>query len=324
MIALPWRARAKTGTLAIASSTDTLRYVLASEADERGATLASWGTEVRGYRTREAFVKHLKATMPDAQRIIAVLAPGDYRILQVEAPNVPPAELAGAVRWKAMEFLEGAPQDYTLDVLASPGAAPGVGKVTAVAAHNDVVRSLMLACERFGRPLAVIDVGETAQRNLLQAVLASEPGSTGACGALVAEGRRALLVIAVDGHLQFFRRFDFDTDMVAMPTDEAQSALIGAGAGAETATWSIKQLHRSLDLWDDSYPHLPLASLRVEAGHKTAAIIERIQADVGVDTRPLALATIFRVAAGKGEPPWTDTAYLPLLGALLRRSGAQP
>jgi MSHA biogenesis protein MshI len=302
------------------SSADSMRYVLASESSERGATLTAWGTQMRGYRTPEAFAKHLKATLPDAQRVIAVLGPGDYRILQMDAPNVPAAELVGAVRWRAMEFLEGSPHDYTLDVLGTPGA----GKAIAVAAHNNVVRSLMVACERLDRPLEAIDVCETAQRNLLHAVLAREPAATGASAALVAEGRRALLIVAVDGQLQFFRRFEFDTDMVAMPTDEAQSALIGEGAGAETAARSLTQLHRSLDLWDDSYPHLPLATLRVEAGHKTAAIIERIQADVGVDTRPLALATIFKAASGKAEPPWLDAAYAPLLGALLRPGEARP
>ena len=323
MIGFLKRKRARTGTLALMSSEDSMRYVLASEASERGATLTAWGTQMRGYRTREAFAKHLKATLPDAQRVIAVLGPGDYRILQIDAPNVPAAELPGAVRWRAMEFLEGSPHDYTLDVLGTPGAAQGVGKVTAVAAHNDVVRSLMLACERLDRPLEAIDVCETAQRNLLHAVLAREPAATGASAALVAEGRRALLIVAVDGQLQFFRRFEFDTDMVAMPTDEAQSALIGEGAGAETAARSLTQLHRSLDLWDDSHPNLPLATLRVEAGHKTAAIIERIQADVGVEARPLALATIFKAATAK-DPPWLDAAYAPLLGALLRPGEARP
>jgi MSHA biogenesis protein MshI len=324
VIALPWRRRARSGTLAIASTEDSLRYVLASETSEGGATLAAWGNELRGFQTREAFVKHLRAVLPEAQRVIAVLAPADYRILQVEAPNVPAAELAGAVRWRAMDFLEGSPHDYTLDVLATPGAAQGVGKVIAVAAHNDVVRALMLACERLGRPLSVIDVCETAQRNLLAAVLAAQPGATGAGAALVAEGRRALVIVAVDGQLQFFRRFEFDTDMVAMPTDAAQSALIGEGAGAETAARSLTQLHRSLDLWDDSHPHLPLATLRVEAGHKTEAIIDRIQADVGVETRPLALASVFKLPPGKGEPPWADTGFVPLLGALLRPDEARP
>lgn len=322
MIPLPWKRRAKSGTLALMSGEDSMRYVLASETGERGATLTAWGAEARGYRTRDAFVKHLKAVLPDAQRVIAVLAPGDYRILQVEAPNVPAAELAGAVRWRAMDFLEGSPHDYTLDVLGTPGAAQGVGKVTAVAAHNDVVRALMLACERLGRPLSVIDVCETAQRNLLNAALAAEPASSGASAALVAEGRRALLIVAVDGQLQFFRRFEFDTDMVAMPTDELQSALIGEGAGAETAARSLTQLHRSLDLWEDSHPHLPLATLRVEAGQRTGAIIDRIQADVGVETRPLELAAIFEVVGAKGDPPWLDAAYVPLLGALLRPAEA--
>lgn len=318
MIALPWRRRARTGTLALMLGEDTMRYVLASEAGERGATLTAWGTEARGYRTRDAFNKHLKAQLPNARRVIAVLPPLEYRILQVEAPNVPAAELAGAVRWRAMDFLEGSPHDYTLDVLGTPGAAQGVGKVTAVAAHNDVVRELMVACERLGRPLSVIDVCETAQRNLLNAALAAEPAASGASAALVAEGRRALLIVAVDGQLQFFRRFEFDADMVAVPTDELQSALIGEGAGAESAARSLTQLHRSLDLWDDSHPHQPLATLRVQAGNKTEAVIDRIQADVGVETRPLALDKIFKVAGGAGDPPWLDIAYAPLLGALLR------
>jgi hypothetical protein len=127
-----------------------------------------------------------------------------------------------------------------------------------------------------------------------------------------------LLVVAVHGQLYFFRRFEFETDMVAVPVDEAQAALIGVGAGAETAARSLTQLNRSLDLWDDSHPHLPLGTLRVEAGPRTEEIVERIRPDAGVDTRPLDVSRIFKAAAGLGDAPWLDTAYLPLLGALLR------
>lgn len=318
MITLPWAPRAKAGTLALACGEDTVRYVLASTSDERGATLAAWGTELRGYQTREMFTKRLKALLPRAQRVIAVLDPRDYQILQIEAPNVPAAELQEAVRWRAMEFLEGAPQDYTLDVLGVPGAASGPGKVIAVIAHNDVVRALMLDCEKLERPATVIDVCETAQRNLLHAALLAEPDAPGVAAALVADVRRALMVVTVQGELQFFRRFEFDTDMVATPVDEAQQALIGEGAGAEAASRSLTQLHRSLDLWEDGHPHLPLGTLRVEAGIKTSAIIERLKPDIGVDTRALDLSVLFKVPAQKANPPWLDTAYLPLLGALLR------
>ncbi len=315
---MPWRAKARGGTLALSSSEDSLRYVLASQSDERGATLAAWGNELRGFRTPDAFRKHLKAALPRPGRVIAVLDPREYQILQVEAPNVPDEELKGAVRWKATEFLDGSPNDYTFDVLSMAGVGAAGGKVIAVAARNEVVRNLMLACEAIDRPLSVIDVCETAQRNLLHAALLAEPDPPEVAAALVAESRRALLVVVVQGQLYFFRRFEFEADMVAVPVDEAQAALIGAGAGAESAARSLTQLNRSLDLWDDSHPHLPLGTLRVEAGPRTAAIVERIRPDAGVDTQALDLSTIFKVAAGQGSPPWLDTAYLPLLGALLR------
>jgi hypothetical protein len=60
----------------------------------------------------------------------------------------------------------------------------------------------------------------------------------------------------------------------------------------------------------------------VDAGLKTAAIIERLKPETGVETRPLALASIFKVPPSKSPPPWLDTAYLPLLGALLRPAAA--
>lgn len=318
----PWRARAKGGILAISSSENSLRYVLASDADERGATLSTWGVELRGHQTREAFMKRVRSAVPAAGRAIAVLDPADYQILQIDAPNVPSGELRGAVRWRATEFLEGSPHDYTLDVLSVPGVGEGGGKVIAVVARNDVVRARMLDCESLGISLSVIDVGETAQRNLLYAVLLSVPAAPSVAAALVADAGRALVTIAVDGQLHFFRRFEFNVDLLAAPVDEAQPVMMAEGAVAETASRSLTQLHRSLDLWDDSYPHLPLGTLRVHAGAKTDAVVDRVAPESGVDTQPLGLSAVFKVPPGKGDAPWLDPAYLPLLGALLRPKAA--
>lgn len=313
MSALTGRRRARAGILALSASEDTLRYVLASDADERKATLSAWGTEKRGTQSREAFLRRIKAELPSAEHAIVVLDPRDYQIHQLEAPNVPPEELRGAVRWRAMEFLEGSPHDYTLDVLNMPGT----GKVIAVAAHNDVIRARMLECEGLGVPLSIIDVGETAQRNLLHAILLTEPAAPNVSAALVADAGRALVVIAVQGQLYFFRRFEFNADLLAGTVDQAESELIGQGAVEETAERSLMQLQRSLDLWDDSYPHMPLGMLRVYAGARTEALIERIAPEAGLETRPLAMSAVFKVRDA-GAPPWLDPAYLPLLGALLR------
>lgn len=314
----PWRSRAKGGVLAVSLGENTVQYVFAREANERGAAIGAWGTEARGNLTREAFIKRVRGVLPAAQRAVVVLDPGDYQMAQVEAPNVPAAELRGAVRWRAMEFLQGSPHDYTIDVLSIAGAGERGGKVIAVAAHNDVVRARMLDCDALGVALAVVDVGETAQRNLLQAALAAEASPPGVAAALVAEAGRALVVISVQGQLYFFRRFEFNSDLVAVPAGEAQPELMGEGAVAESAGRSLTQLQRSLDLWDDSYPHLPLGTLRVHAGARTDAVVARIAPEAGVDTRALSLSSIFTAPAGKAAPPWKDPAYLPLLGALLR------
>lgn len=318
----PWRSRAKGGTLALSLGESEVRYVFARETGEKGAAIGAWGTESRGTQTREAFLKRVRGILPAARRSLLVLGADDYHIVQLEAPNVPEAELRSAVRWRAMEFLPGSPHDYTLDVLGVAGPGEGAGKVIAVAAHNDLMRARMLDCDALGVTLEVIDVGETAQRNLLHAALAAEAAPPAVAGALVAHAGRALVVISVRGELHFFRRFEFNSDLVAVPVGEAQPEMMGEGAVTETAGRSLTQLQRSLDLWDDSYPHLPLETLRVHAGEITGAVVARIAPEAGVDTRPLELSAVFQAPAGPAAPPWKDPAYLPLLGALLRRAPA--
>ncbi len=311
------RARGKGETLALTLNENVLRYVHASASDERGARLKAWGAEVRGNSTREVFLKRARAMLPSAERVIAVLDSRDYQILQLEAPNVPPAELQSAVRWRAMEFVEGSPQDYTLDVLPIAPQPRQPAKVIAVLAHNDVVRARMLDCKALDQPLSVIEVAETAQRNLLRAVLQAEANPPRVAASLAVDAGRALLIITVEGQLHFFRRFDFDADKFTV-LDEMAAGLVGGNANGEAVLRSLTQLHRGLDLWDDINPQLPLGTLRVEAGAATGAIVARLRPETGTETMPLALSAVFEVTASKSQPPWSDAAYLPLLGALLR------
>ncbi len=320
MSGLPWRTRVKGYTLALTLNDKSMRYVLASDADERGATIAAWGSELRGSQTREAFTKRIKAVLPAAERTIAILEPRDYQILQVESPNVPEDEMVSAVRWRAMEFVEGSPADYTLDVLTVPGEADRNENVIAVIVHNDIIRARMLDCQNLGHPLSVIDVAETSQRNLLHAVLLAEQAAPRVAAFLVAETESALMVVAVNGELSFFRRFEFDTDILAAAVDSVQSALIGTNTGAEALARSLTQLHRTLDLWDDLFPQTPLETLRVDAGGKTGAIVELLKVETRLETRPMDLSGIFKVAETTLPPPWLDLEYMPLLGALLRPS----
>ena len=49
-----------------------------------------------------------------------LLLPGEYQLLQVEAPNVPEGELKAAVRWSMKDMLSYHVDDATLDVLNIP------------------------------------------------------------------------------------------------------------------------------------------------------------------------------------------------------------
>ena len=315
---LPWRKRGAGSTLAVTLTDASIRYIFASESSARGATIVSWGIELRGNQSREAFLARLKGMLPKADRTIMLLDAADYQMLQMEAPNVPLEELAAAVRWRAMETLEGSPDDYTMDLLPLAAESGRTGEVLVAVARNDVIRARMIDCERFGRQIRVIDVIESAQRNLLHAVLLNESDHPPVAAVLIAAAGRALMVVSVQGQLYFFRRFEFDVDTLAVAVDDNRAAMVSSSAGEESAERSMVQLHRSLDLWDISYPNLPLASIRIDAGSKTTAIVDRLVPETGVDTRALTLSSIFDLPSGKKSPPWQDPAYLPLLGAVLR------
>lgn len=313
-----WPSGASGGTLALSLTDGGMRYVYASKADSRGATIDDWGIELRGNQSREAFLARMKSVIPNANRVIVVLDPADYQILQIEAPTVPVEEFESAMRWRVMEYVEGAPEDYTIDLLplhAEPGRRADV--ITTVASNN-IIRAKLLDCQALGLNCRIVDIPETCQRNLLHAVLLSESDEPPVAAALVANAGRALIIVSVRGQLYFFRRFDFDVDTLAVSTEASLEPLIGSSAGEESATRSLVQLHRALDMWDLSYANLPLATLRVDAGAKTPAVIDRLAPETGVDTRPLALSKIFNLPSIKASPPWQDPAYLPLLGALLR------
>ncbi len=314
----PWRARAQAGTLALTFTDQAVRYVHATEAGEHGASIGSWGTELRGASSREVFLKRVKSQLPAAKRVIAVLDARDYQIMQIEAPKVPAEELRGAVRWRAMEFFDGSPHNFTLDVLTmrhDEESFGGVPNVIVVASQNEAVRAQMQVCESLELPLSVIDIPETAQRNILNA--ASAAGEGGAAGLLSVSGGRALMTVAIDGELQFFRRFEFDIDML-LAQGEVQSALMSDSPETETVARSLMQLHRSMDLWEDNHPRQPIVSLAVCAGARSEALAERLRSELGLDTPALALAKVFRLNSVGAAPPWQDVAYLPLLGALLR------
>ena len=94
----------------------------------------------------------------------------DYQLLLVEAPNVPAAELKAAVRWRMKDMLDYRVDEATVDVLDIPPdpAAGGRSRFDVRGRGAQRGRPAVHRALRVGRPfpLSVIDIAETAQRNI--------------------------------------------------------------------------------------------------------------------------------------------------------------
>jgi len=107
-------------------------------------------------------------------RANVVLRTVEYRVLPVEPPPLPAAELREALRWQVAEALDFPVEDAAIDLLALPAgtASGGRDRRFVVAAPNEHIARWVTTCKEAELPLAAVDIPEMAMRNL--SVLAAE------------------------------------------------------------------------------------------------------------------------------------------------------
>lgn len=180
-----------------------------------------------------------------------LLAPGEYQLLTVEAPNVPPDELKTAIRWRLKDILDFHVEDATIDVFdvpANKNDAARTHSMYAVAARNQLIKERQ---DLFGDakiPLSVIDIPEMAQRNI--SMLVGEPGRGLAYLSFGAQS--GLLTVTYEGELYLSRRIDVPLSQLQQ-ADEAQR-----NACFDRITL---ELQRSLDHFDRQYHYITVSRL---------------------------------------------------------------
>src|SRR6202051_3281545 len=141
------------------------------------------------------------AALPRAP-VSTVLRTDDYQLVLIEAPDVPPAELRAAMRWRLKESIDYRVEDAVIDVFDVPAQnRGGQGRMMyAVAAQRSAV-------ERHSGALVevptfdVIDVPELCLRNLATLLPAAAAGV-----ALLYLGETTATVILVRGTTFYFAR----------------------------------------------------------------------------------------------------------------------
>jgi MSHA biogenesis protein MshI len=92
----------------------------------------------------------------------------DYRVLPLEAPQVPPDELRAALRWQLKDLIDFPADEACIDCLRVPGATLGSNshRLLAIAAMPEVVGGWMKQYREARLTLGAIDIPELALRNL--------------------------------------------------------------------------------------------------------------------------------------------------------------
>ena len=229
-------------------------------------------------------------------RCTTAVDPAAYRIVQVNAPAVTPAERNAALRWSVKDAIDFPAEDAIVESFAIPHGGAPAGRaplVLAVAARRDRVAARVRAFQRARVPLAAIDIAEAAQRNV--AALFEQPGRGLAFLAFGAAG--GLLTITRDGELHAVRAVDVQVSALADGGDaDARRALHDRIA---------LEVQRSLDNFDRLFSQIALDRLLVAPYPGADALVASLRDNLAL---PVALADLDDVVECQGKARFASAA----------------
>jgi MSHA biogenesis protein MshI len=233
---------------------------------------------------------------------VSVLDPAGYRLLLVEAPDVPADELRAAVRWRIKDLIDFHIDDAVIDVFEMPAHARGGPNrmMYAVTAKTELVQREIERIEGAGLMLDVVDIPELSLRNVATLLESEQRGAA----FLYLGERRSTLLLVRQGVLYLARHVEMGV-----------ATLAEAGAArAELVAGLALELRRSLDYFESHYEQTSIPQLHVIGLEQ--ADREQIASDLGLAVRDVDLMEIIDVDAALS--PELQRLCLPAIGAALR------
>lgn len=237
-----------------------------------------------------------------------LLAPGEYQVLLVEAPNVPQAELKTAIRWRIKDLLDYHVNDATVDVLAVPPNPAGgerAQSMYAVTARNDLLQACIGRFESARIPLSVIDIPETAQRNVATLFERDDRG----LAMLYMGGTEGLLTINYRRELMLARRID-----VGMQT----MAAVSGAEREEQFQRVLLELQRTFDHFDRQFAYVPMSKLMLAPDPEETGLLEFLAGNLDIPVERARLSAVITFGARSDLEPKEEWRLFHLIGAALR------
>lgn len=200
--------------------------------------------------------------------------------MMVEAPEVPPAELKAAVRWRIRDLIDFHIDDAVLDVFdAPPSGARGVQEsLYVVVSRTSTVKSVIEPFEAAGLELGIIDIPELAMRNIAARLDADKEGV-----ALIYFGADQVLVtLTRDATLYLARSMDFGYQQLQESPELADRLAL--------------ELQRSMDYYDRHFQQAPISAVALcPMPVALPDLVTRLGDQIGLPVQSIDLADIIEI-----------------------------
>jgi MSHA biogenesis protein MshI len=250
----------------------------------------------------------------DQFRSTTLLRFTDYQLHQVEAPNVPAAELKTAVRWRVKDVIDYPLDQATVDVLDIPTDKSGPARthsMYAVTARNETIGTLVRPFNDAEVPLEAIDVPALAQRNI--ATLYEQEGRGVALLAFHEECGK--LTFSSGGELYMTRRIEISQAQLLEANEDRRKDFFERIA---------LELQRSLDHFDRQYNYVPVAKLLLAPLPQDIGLHAYLSENLYLPIETIDLATVMDFpAVPELKHPARQAQCLLVIGAALRDDSVQ-
>jgi MSHA biogenesis protein MshI len=301
------RSKSEPGWLAVSLRPEELSFVHGQYSSEGASVIERCGTRALegAFDGVERLAKELGL---GSYQCSTLLAPREYQLLLVEAPNVPRAELKTAIRWRIKDLLDYHVDDATVDVLDVPRNPAGGERghsMYAVTARNEVIRACIGRFEAARIPLSVIDIEETAQRNVAALFERDERG----LAMLHIGPDQGLLTINYRQELVLARRIEVGGHSLREATEAARD---------EHFQRVLLELQRTFDHMDRQFAYVPVSKLMLAPEPEGSGLLEYLAANLDLPVERVRLSGAIAFGARAELEPEEEWRLFHLIGASLR------
>jgi MSHA biogenesis protein MshI len=239
-----------------------------------------------------------------------VLTSDNYRRVNVEAPTVAENEIIEAVRWKINDLIDFPADKAVIDYYETPMAVRTNSSkmLEVIASPIDIIKEQIEKCTKAGLQLKVIDIQETALRNLAAQLPENERG----VAILYLLEHSGTLLIEKETTIYVSRKFEIGYKKLGL--DEPYSSDCSTANAHNNLALEIQ---RSLDYVESYYGIPTISALAViPLAENTHNLLDSLNSNLGIAARMIDLSSLIDCDILINGS--TQSFCAPVIGATLR------